>query len=124
VPIGSEGRQPPKTKVSVRTVLIADDYALIRQNIRQLLKTEPAIQIVGEAEDFGNAISMSRDLRPDVLPLDLPRPDDRILQPDFIKASLLALGSRTYILGIISRQRRGRRNLRPRQEPRRRPRLE
>jgi DNA-binding NarL/FixJ family response regulator len=82
------------------TVVIADDSALIRRKIREILEYESDIKVVGEVEDFENAILMARELEPTVLLLDLHMPDDRLLSPEYIKANLPALGSRTYILGI------------------------
>jgi PleD family two-component response regulator len=82
------------------TVLIADGSALIRGAIRKVLAEEPTIEIVGEAESFETVIQQARDLQPDVILLDLHMPDDRILDPSYIKANLPDAKSKTYILGI------------------------
>jgi two-component system, NarL family, response regulator NreC len=83
---------------SMPTLLLADDSELIRKTVKKLLETEPAIQIVGEATDFAEAIQMASDLKPDVLLLDLHMPDDRNLDPAYIRAHLL--GSAIKIIGI------------------------
>jgi two-component system chemotaxis response regulator CheB len=49
------------------TVLVADDSEMMRRSIRKLLDEEPSVKIIGEADDFANAISMARDLQPDVI---------------------------------------------------------
>lgn len=82
------------------TVLIADDSELMRRQIRKCLQDEPSIQIVGEAEDFAQAISMCRDLKPDVLLLDLHMPDDQALLPTYIKSNLPDPGSKTHVIGM------------------------
>jgi two-component system response regulator NreC len=82
------------------TLLLADDSELIRKTVKKLLETEPAIQIVGEATDFAEAIQMASELKPDVLLLDLHMPDDRNLDPAYIKAQLRPLGSELKIIGI------------------------
>jgi DNA-binding NarL/FixJ family response regulator len=84
----------------VHTVLIADDSGLIRKAIRRVLSEEPSIEIVGEAESFENAISLTRDVQPDTLLLDLHMPDDGFLRPAYIKANLSPVGSKTHIIGI------------------------
>ena len=82
------------------TVLIADDSEIVRNAIRKVLAREPSIEIVGEADSFETTISLARDLHPDVILLDLHMPDDRSLEPQFVKAHLPPAGSKTYILGI------------------------
>jgi NarL family two-component system response regulator LiaR len=55
-------------------VLIADDHAIVRKGIRALLATEPAIVVVGEAEDGQQAIDRTSQLAPDVVLMDLVMP--------------------------------------------------
>jgi two-component system response regulator NreC len=82
------------------TLLLADDSELIRKTVKKLLETEPTIQIVGEASDFAETIQMASELKPDVLLLDLHMPDDRNLDPAYIKAHLRPSGSAIKIIGI------------------------
>ncbi|MEW6523087.1 MAG: response regulator transcription factor [Bacillota bacterium] len=56
-------------------VLIADDHALLRQGVRQVLELEDDIEVVGEAAGGHQAIDLQRSLRPDVVILDISMPD-------------------------------------------------
>jgi DNA-binding NarL/FixJ family response regulator len=59
--------------VSVRVVLV-DDQALIRTGFKMILETEDDIEVVGEASDGEQAISMTRSVRPDVVLMDVQMP--------------------------------------------------
>ncbi|HET6986526.1 MAG TPA: response regulator transcription factor [Kribbella sp.] len=55
-------------------VLIADDHAIVRTGLSQLLGTADDIELVGAASDGAEAVTMAAELRPDVVLMDLSMP--------------------------------------------------
>ena len=56
-------------------VLVADDQELVRTGLRMILDAQPEIQVVGEARNGREAVSMARELRPDVCLFDIRMPE-------------------------------------------------
>ena len=82
------------------SVLVVDDADVIRKTLRNFLKEEPAIKLLGEASNFAEAISMTAALKPDVIHLDLHMPDDRSFNSEFVKANLS--GTRVLAMTLSS----------------------
>lgn len=68
-------------------VLVADDQDLVRTGLSMILDAQPDIEVVGQAEDGAQAVTMARRLRPDVCLFDIRMPE-----MDGIEATRLLAG--------------------------------
>jgi NarL family two-component system response regulator LiaR len=55
-------------------ILITDDHGVVREGLRMFLSLDPDLEVVGEAENGQQALAMARDLKPDVVLMDLLMP--------------------------------------------------
>src|ERR671910_1955614 len=70
-------------------VLITDDHGVVRQGLRMYLGLDPELEVVGEAANGEEALRMARELRPDVVLMDLLMPVmDGIAATGMIRAEL------------------------------------
>ena len=82
-----------------RTVLIVDDHPSFRATARSVLEAE-GFEVVGEAVDGADALTKARELRPDVVLLDVQLPD---LDGFEIASRLRANGQSPAIVLVSSR---------------------
>jgi len=55
-------------------ILIADDHPLVREGLCRVLAAEPALEVIGEAEDGRGAIDFVREYEVDIVLLDINMP--------------------------------------------------
>lgn len=57
------------------TILIVDDHAIVRQGLRTYLDLQPDMAVVGEASNGNEAVTMVKELLPDIVLMDLVMPN-------------------------------------------------
>jgi len=73
-------------------VLIVDDHALFRQGVRNTIELEEDFEVVGEAEDGMEALAKARELKPDLILMDINMPHGNGLEAvSLIKRELPAV---------------------------------
>jgi DNA-binding NarL/FixJ family response regulator len=55
-------------------VVVADDHAMFRESVAEMLSLDPAIEVVGQAENGADAVAIVEEKRPDVVVLDIEMP--------------------------------------------------
>ncbi len=80
-------------------LLLVDDHAVVRQGLKMFLKSEPSFAVIGEASNGLQAIEMVRELKPDVVLMDLLMPTmggveaTGIIRREFPDTEVIALTS-------------------------------
>jgi PAS domain S-box-containing protein len=96
-PLDKQSEQQPCTpdvkvkpvRVKGVSVLFADDHKVMRQGLIRLISGQPDIQVVGEAANGREALELARQLKPDVIVMDISMPEmDGIEATRYIKAEL------------------------------------
>jgi len=92
------------------SVLIVDDHALVREGIRKILSLKPQFNILIEADNGTMAVELCRELRPDLVLLDINLPDItgmevcKTIKQEFPKTGIIALtihDQEEYIVEMI-----------------------
>jgi DNA-binding NarL/FixJ family response regulator len=63
----------PDTGARLR-ILLADDHATVRHGLRLMIDGEPDMKVVGEASDGNEVVRQARELKPDVVVMDISMP--------------------------------------------------
>jgi DNA-binding NarL/FixJ family response regulator len=108
-----------ETDMPALQLLLADDHEIVRQGLRSMLETQRDCKVVGEACDGRQAVTMTKQLNPDVVILDIGmpslngleatrqilkmRPQTKVLiltmhESDSVIREVLDAGARGYIL--------------------------
>ena len=56
------------------SILLVDDHMVLREALRALLRTEPDLEVVGDAENGRQAVELAAQLQPDVVVMDIAMP--------------------------------------------------
>jgi DNA-binding NarL/FixJ family response regulator len=78
-------------------ILLADDHDLFREGLAALINAQPDLQVVGQAVDGLEAFAKARELRPDLIIMDVQMPvcdgleSTRLIRSDWPEARILIL---------------------------------
>jgi DNA-binding NarL/FixJ family response regulator len=61
-------------------ILLADDHKIVREGLRTLINSQPDMQVIGEAANGKEVLVKARELKPDVVVMDLSMPELNGLQ--------------------------------------------
>ncbi len=90
------------------TVFLVDDHAVLRDGLRLLLEADPAITVVGEADNGRDAVELVEKLRPDVIIMDLAMPQmngieaTRVIKKNHPSAKVIILSMYSTTEHIVS----------------------
>src|SRR4051794_490085 len=82
-------------------VLITDDSAFMRKVLQSILTADPNMEVIGEARDGREAVTLSEQLRPDVITMDINMP-----HMDGLQATELIMSSQPRPIVIVSSESR------------------
>jgi DNA-binding NarL/FixJ family response regulator len=80
-------------------ILLVDDHSVVRKGLRAFLKYDPELEVVGEAADGAEALSLAQELKPDVVLMDLVMP---VMDGIAATAAILRALPETEVLALTS----------------------
>ena len=94
-------------------VLVVDDHSVVREGLRMFLARDPDLEVVGEAADGADALEQARQMRPDVVIMDLLMPvmdgiaATRVIRRELPETEVLALTSVLESASVVEAIRAG-----------------
>jgi DNA-binding NarL/FixJ family response regulator len=92
-------------------ILLADDDKVMRDGLRSLIEKQPEMEVVAEAENGHTAVQLNRELRPDVIVMDIHMPEvngieaTRRIVEEFPGTKVVAFSmhsDRQFVVGAIN----------------------
>ncbi len=63
--------------MNARTIVLADDHAIIRQGLKKIIEEDSTLRVIGEVGDGLELLNLLRDIKPDCIILDISMPNLR-----------------------------------------------
>lgn len=85
-------------------IVLADDHVVMREGLKSLVNAQPDMQVVGEADTGRAALERARELRPDVVVMDISMPELNGIQAT---ERLRAACPNVKVLGLTAHEEKG-----------------
>jgi len=91
-------------------ILLADDHVTVRHGLKLLIDSQPDMKVISEASDGDSAVQRARELKPDVIVMDISMPGMnglmatrmlKQLQPDAAIVTLTRHGDNAYLQELL-----------------------
>ena len=79
-------------------LLVADDHTILRHGLKRILDAEPDMTVVGEASTGTDAVKRTRQLKPDVVLMDISMPEQDGIES--LRQIVKTVSSRVLILSV------------------------